>query len=162
MARPGISYEDVKTAAVELLAAGAKPSIQQVRKYLGTGSNSTIGRHLKRWQMEKDLFNHADVPADVPDSVTQALQQFWLVAIEQAEQHYKNSPNNPELADSAELNQQRTILRQLIETEYRTLAEAEIRLLSNALKVSNNCWKKPELSIKNSCNIGKHYLMTTA
>lgn len=54
MARPGISYFDVATAASKLQKDGTRPSIEGIRKELGTGSNSTINRHLRDWREKQE------------------------------------------------------------------------------------------------------------
>ncbi len=89
MARPGLSYEIVKETAVDLLRQGQHPSIQRVRQILGTGSNSTISEHLKRWQQELASAPKAALPASVPKELMEAVKQFWQVAIQQAEDHYQ-------------------------------------------------------------------------
>lgn len=51
MAREGVSYEQVKAAAEELIGEGREPSIRAVRERLrGTGSPNTIHRHLTKWR----------------------------------------------------------------------------------------------------------------
>lgn len=89
MSRPGIDYEQVRAAAVSLLKCGANPSIQRIRELLGTGSNSTIGRHLKQWQQELIEPPKIALPVAVPEAALVALEQFWKVAIEQADAHYQ-------------------------------------------------------------------------
>lgn len=49
MARPGVEYEQIERVARKLLSQGQHPSVQKVRNELGTGSNSTIAKHLKTW-----------------------------------------------------------------------------------------------------------------
>lgn len=85
MARPGISYEDVKHIALALIAQGDNPTIQRVREHLGSGSNSTIAAHLKRWQQELATPKPA-LPPEIPEAVMAALSAFWGTALEQAEQ----------------------------------------------------------------------------
>ncbi len=46
MARLGISEEQVFTAAKELSEEGIAPTVQAVRKRIGSGSFSTINKHL--------------------------------------------------------------------------------------------------------------------
>src|SRR5690554_6107206 len=73
MARIGITYEQVATAADALVGQGEKPSIQRIREQLGTGSPNTIHRHLKQWRATQ-------VPAErqaarLPDELAAALSQ---------------------------------------------------------------------------------------
>lgn len=46
----GISYEQVAAAADAVMAAGQKPTIRAVRENLGSGSLTTIHKHLEKWQ----------------------------------------------------------------------------------------------------------------
>ena len=89
MARPGITFEEVQAAALDLLGRGANPSVQRVREALGTGSNSTIAAHLKRWQEEIHQSPKTALPPSVPESVLEALEHFWRIAIEQAENEFR-------------------------------------------------------------------------
>jgi len=89
MARPGIGYEEVKAAAIKLLEQGVNPSIQRVRELLGTGSNSTIAEHLKRWQQDCTERPNLAMPTVVPEALANAVESFWWVALEQAEAHYQ-------------------------------------------------------------------------
>ncbi len=49
MARPGITSFDVSKAAQQITGQGKAPTIEFIRILLGTGSNSTIGFHLRTW-----------------------------------------------------------------------------------------------------------------
>jgi len=89
MARPGINYDEVKDAANHLLANGISPSIQRIRAILGTGSNSTISEHLKRWQQEIHDKPRTVLPPTIPEAVMTALEAFWQVAVQQADALYQ-------------------------------------------------------------------------
>ena len=52
MARHGVDYETVKHTAIKLLSQGSAPSVQKLRDVLGTGSNTTLAKHLNRWREE--------------------------------------------------------------------------------------------------------------
>ena len=54
MARPGVSYVQVSAAAEGLVESGRKPTIKNIREQIGSGSSTTISRHLKRWKLEKN------------------------------------------------------------------------------------------------------------
>ena len=71
MARQGITYDQVATAANALTGEGTRPTIQNIREHLGTGSPNTIHRHLSNWRA-------AQVPAERPtarlsDELTNAI-----------------------------------------------------------------------------------------
>jgi hypothetical protein len=89
MGRPGLSYQDIQKAAATLLQRGVNPSIQRIRELLGTGSNSTIGQYLKRWQQEQLDNSLSTPPPAVPEVVTVTLEQCWKVALEQAQAHFQ-------------------------------------------------------------------------
>jgi len=56
MPRHGISYEQVVEAADKIVTEGRQPTIKAVRKELGTGSESTILEHLRKWR-ENQVIN---------------------------------------------------------------------------------------------------------
>ncbi len=122
MARPGLSYEDVKKTAAVLLEQGMSPSIQRVRAVLGTGSNSTIAEHLKRWQQELETTPRAALPPAVPEAVMAAVEAFWQVAIEHAEQLYEIQRSQVAQAAAA-AEQKRTEAVQAIEQAQQQAAD---------------------------------------
>ena len=85
MARSGIRYEEVSAAAETLLSRGLNPTIQRVREFLGTGSNTTISEHLKSWQQKLAAAPKAVLPPTIPETVTVALEAFWKLAVQHAE-----------------------------------------------------------------------------
>ncbi len=93
MARSGIRYEEVQEAAETLLSRGLHPTIQRVRESLGTGSNTTISDHLKRWQREMAEAPKAILPPTIPDVVMTALDPFWKIAVQQAEAAFDEQRN---------------------------------------------------------------------
>ncbi|MCP5424951.1 MAG: DNA-binding protein [Gammaproteobacteria bacterium] len=142
MARPGIQYEDVKNAAHTLLERGASPSIQRIREVLGTGSNSTIADHLKRWQMElADTPKMALAPA-LPEALSTAVESFWTVALQQAEAAYQalreaaeervvsaEQARNQALDAAEQARQQTTVLGGRWEASQQEVRELSDRLL---------------------------------
>jgi len=53
MSRPGITYQDVAIAATQLLALNIRPTVEEIRKILKTGSHSTINRLLREWREQQ-------------------------------------------------------------------------------------------------------------
>ncbi|HRF42900.1 MAG TPA: DNA-binding protein [Candidatus Competibacteraceae bacterium] len=98
MARSGIRYEEVKETAETLLSRGLNPTIQRVREYLGTGSNTTISEHLKRWQQQMAAAPRAVLPPTVPETVTQAMEAFWKIAVQSAETAFEEQRTRALLA----------------------------------------------------------------
>jgi len=121
MGRAGIRYEDVSEAAETLLSRGLNPTIQRVRELLGTGSNTTISDHLKRWQQTLAESPHAILPPAIPEAVAAALESFWRVAVQQAEAAFVEQRLAAEQAVAA-AEQARTAA---LEREQQAIAEAE-------------------------------------
>lgn len=79
MTRLGISFEDVTEAAENILAQGENPTIEKIRRELGTGSNSTIAKYLNEWRANRLIATTDTLPAPnlPPDSVHAAVNQVW-------------------------------------------------------------------------------------
>ena len=156
MARTGINFDEVCTAAEALLGRGLNPTIQRVREYLGTGSNTTISTHLKIWQQQLAQAPKIILPPAVPEAVALALDAFWKIAVQHAEAAFANQRDQAEHAiATAEQARDRAVTEQrqaqeeadqlrqgleaaratareladrlLIEQERRTAAEVEIQ-----------------------------------
>ena len=65
MARPGISYEIVKDAYEFLVSKGKYPSIDRIRELLGTGSKTTIARHMKKLNAELNVNKSKQFNSDI-------------------------------------------------------------------------------------------------
>lgn len=77
MARAGILYSHVATAAAKLAANGKNPTVDNVREALGaTGSKSTIGPMLKRWK-EENQGALSPVELGVPPALLQAVKGVY-------------------------------------------------------------------------------------
>lgn len=77
MARAGILYSHVATAAAKLAANGKNPTVDSVREALGaTGSKSTIGPMLKRWK-EENQGALSPVELGVPPALLQAVKGVY-------------------------------------------------------------------------------------
>jgi len=82
MARPGITYSEVARAATQLIEQKVRPSIEAVRRILGTGSNSTINRHLREWIKTQGV--QAELEQGLPDSLLIAVRGIYDGMREQA------------------------------------------------------------------------------
>lgn len=74
-----ITYEEVMQVAEKLLQQEDMPTIEKIRVELGTGSHSTISKHLKTWRSKK-LLTQAGVHHIInmpPDPVNQAVAKVW-------------------------------------------------------------------------------------
>jgi myosin heavy subunit len=85
MARQGVSYENVKHAAMTLLSQGITPSVQKVREILGTGSNTTLAEHLAVWREEQQQKSIVHLPASLPKELIASLEVLWQTAMDHAE-----------------------------------------------------------------------------
>ncbi len=89
MSRPGVSYEEVSKVASALLSQGMHPSVQRVRNELGTGSNTTIDRHLKNWQETFTQDKQTVLPETLPEELLIPIESFWQTAMTRAEENYQ-------------------------------------------------------------------------
>lgn len=135
MARSGIRYEEVKDAAETLLSRGLSPTIQRVREVLGTGSNTTISDHLKRWQQRLAEAPLTILPPAVPETVMVALDAFWKTAVQQAE---------------AAFDEQRTIAAQRVAAaeQTRDLALAESQQAHDAAAEMRRQWETLQITAR--------------
>ncbi len=90
MARAGILYSHVATAAAQLAAAGKNPTVDTVREAMGgTGSKSTIAPMLKQWKAQHEgevAAAGAGLPADLLEAVRGVYERVQESAKSQVEQ----------------------------------------------------------------------------
>lgn len=86
MARPGVTYLDVANVAQQLIAAGKAPTIESVRIALGTGSNSTLGNHLRTWKSKQDQTQQIAAKENIPEELIAALKGVWERVMDQSEE----------------------------------------------------------------------------
>jgi DNA repair exonuclease SbcCD ATPase subunit len=78
MSRLGICFEDVEKTAESILTQGENPTIEKIRRILGTGSNSTIAKFLHEWRSHRLIAStHHLVASPPPDPVNLAVNQVW-------------------------------------------------------------------------------------
>ena len=88
----GVQEAQVWGAADALLKDGLRPTIERVRQRIGSGSPNTVSPMLERWfaTLGKRLEGASAIPAQagsahLPLAVEAAAQQFWNVAVHEAE-----------------------------------------------------------------------------
>lgn len=86
MARPGVTYLDVANAAQQLIAAGRIPTIESIRISLGTGSNSTLGSHLRTWKSKQNQTQQIATKENIPEELIAALKGVWERVINQSDE----------------------------------------------------------------------------
>jgi len=87
MSRLGITFEQVELAAEKILAQGENPTIEKIRNLLGgTGSNTTLSKHLNEWRSQRLMATRDDLPAPhiPPDTVHAAVNRVWKEIHEEA------------------------------------------------------------------------------
>lgn len=110
MARPGVTYFDVSNAANQLIAAGKAPTIETVRQLLGTGSNSTLGTHLRTWKAKQEHSQHIATKENLPEELVAALKGVWDRVMDQSEEKIQSIEQEAQ-QDLAKLNQEIESLR---------------------------------------------------
>jgi Plasmid replication region DNA-binding N-term len=84
--RRGVRAIDVEQAAEALLRAGERPTIEKVRKRLGSGSPNTINPLLDTWWKKIGGRLQTKSPAAlerVPELVAHVAEALWLQALEE-------------------------------------------------------------------------------
>lgn len=119
MARPGITFDDVRHAALQLVRDNETPSIQRLREVLGRGSNTTIASHLRRWQSELARHQVAELPLAVPPQLLSAVEQFWLAALDQANAVFQDRRQSLEDAAAQAVQARDVALAGRLEAERR-------------------------------------------
>ena len=77
MARTGVTYLEVAQAASTIQHQGNNPTIDAVRRILGTGSNTTIATHLKQWRAEHQPAAIALSNTTLPPELLAQVQSLW-------------------------------------------------------------------------------------
>jgi DNA repair exonuclease SbcCD ATPase subunit len=85
MARPGVTYVEVARTAQQLVAAGKVPTIEAIRRLLGTGSNSTLGDHLRAWKAQQEQTQQIATKEHLPEELIALLKGLWERVMNQSE-----------------------------------------------------------------------------
>ncbi len=88
MARPGITYQDVATAALELKGQGKNPTIEGIRAVLGTGSIGTINNHLRKWKEVQTATLGITSKENLPDSLILLIKSLWEGVLTQSSEKF--------------------------------------------------------------------------
>ncbi len=88
MARHGITYEDVITAATQLKGQGKSVTIENVRSFLGTGSAGTINQHLRRWKEIQNSTQKIASKKSVPEPLVAMIKGLWESVLTQSTEHF--------------------------------------------------------------------------
>jgi chromosome segregation ATPase len=85
MSRNGITYLDVARCAEEICASHEDPTIERIRFRLKTGSNSTIGTHLRTWRAKQDPLRQLATKEHLPEELIMLLKGLWERVMDQAD-----------------------------------------------------------------------------
>jgi colicin import membrane protein len=78
------TFDDVATAAQQLLGAKQAISVRSVRRVLGKGSPNVIHRHLRDWRTTQLVPGTSQTPVQMVAQLTEAAPRFWALALEEA------------------------------------------------------------------------------
>ncbi|TAM33205.1 MAG: DNA-binding protein [Nevskiaceae bacterium] len=113
--RPGVNLADITRAADQLLAEGERPTVEGVRKILGTGSPATVNNLLKEYYAA--LPSRLTLPAGIATAAAALYQQIRDAA-------------NAEASEKAEAQQQELAAdRERLAQERRAFEIDRIRLV---------------------------------
>jgi hypothetical protein len=86
MARPGVTYHEVSIIAQRLIAAGKNPTIDAIRVELGTGSNSTLGAHLRSFKERQTQTQQLATKESIPEELIAVIKGLWERIMTQSEE----------------------------------------------------------------------------
>jgi hypothetical protein len=92
---PNVSYADIERAALDILAAGRRPSVETARAALGRGSPATVAAYLKRFWRDLGVRAQGDPAAltRLPSEIVGAVEAIWQRALALAAQSAKQDDN---------------------------------------------------------------------
>lgn len=123
MTRPGVTYFDVANIAQQLIASGHEPTIERIRSQLKTGSNTTIGTHLRTWRSKQDTLQQLATKEKIPEELIILLKGLWERVMGQAEAQVDAIKNEVQ----QDLGQQKQTIQQLQEKNAK-LQQSELQL----------------------------------
>jgi chromosome segregation ATPase len=77
MARLGVTYQDIATAANQLISQGRQPTIELIRHILGTGSSTTIANHFRQWKIDQQGGLSLPQQETLPNEMLNMLKGLW-------------------------------------------------------------------------------------
>lgn len=92
MPRHGVQFSEVANVAHNLLSQGKNPTIEQVRRQLGTGSSTTIARHLKIWRDQQQGVDLQAAKEHIPAELITLMKELWQRMIHVAGSHQPATP----------------------------------------------------------------------
>lgn len=183
MSRSGINYQDVANAALQLQNNHQNPTVDGVRELLGTGSKSTIAKHLKDWKNTNG--SRADtnrLPSELNDLVAGLWERLESIANKKIQEYNEQADERilsldaelghiinqySELQDQkqkleeegAKINVINTTLQQdlIAEKQITTKLNLQVNNLEEKLNLQNDENARLHLLLKNMQNNLEHY-----
>ena len=149
MANTGITQEDVFEAIETLARKKVEPTLANIRTQLGTGSLSTISKHLQRWrQVQKSSTPTPEVPQDLLNNFSFIWKKAYDIAI-----HELKTEKDAFLLDKDKFEKDRDLIIDEIsklETKVHALSAEETSLQNEGhkLRAENTRLEKEFLEIK--------------
>lgn len=88
MARHGISYDNVISAANTLKAQGKSVTIENIRGFLGTGSAGTVNQHLRRWKEAQQSTQKIASKENLPEGLITLVKGLWEGVLAQSTEQF--------------------------------------------------------------------------
>jgi Plasmid replication region DNA-binding N-term len=133
---PAVSYLEVERAAIAILKAGQRPSVERVRSALGRGSPQTLLSALNRFWRDLGTRVEADPAAltRLPVEIVELVDGIWQRSLALASQAAKHEDNaaRERLSRIQSENAIRATAFALREKEFETTARARERALTDA------------------------------
>ena len=131
MPRAGLTYTAVREAAERLTAQGLAPTLMRVRNEVGgTGSLTTIARHLKNWRMQDRSLHGEEMPASVqtsgavPVQVAEVARSAWQQLADLAAREVALAKAECEAEKEEMVGQLEVEREQLVDEDARRATEA--------------------------------------
>ncbi|MBN9286866.1 MAG: hypothetical protein BGO43_05070 [Gammaproteobacteria bacterium 39-13] len=143
MGRIGVAYQDVDQAIEILLSKQKNLTVDNIREVLGTGSKSTIARHLKTW---RENHSQNENESSLPLELLQSVKMLWERLQDQAEgsiNQYQQEADNQianmrtQLNEALLENNEFKLLIQQLESNYLAKME-ESQQLAKMLNSEQN------------------------
>lgn len=84
MGRTGITYFDVSNAIASIQGEQKKPTVDNIRQALGTGSRSTISKYFQEWKTKNEASNTTS--KGIPNELQNLIESLWEKIQSDAEQ----------------------------------------------------------------------------
>lgn len=133
MARTGVQFLDIEKAALELQGIGKIPTVDGVREILGTGSKTTISKHLRAWRVKQ-----TEVEGSLPHELAALVTGLWRKLHTEADQRIEEI--------EADHQKQRQEHSQTLTQLHQTQSELKKQLHHHEEMAATECSAKENLS----------------